>query len=192
MAVIIFLQACRPTTNDDTGFSSPSGDSTQATGPGTTSSPNDTTTLAMHGGIGSSGDFMVAAAEKGLTEVKLAELALERSNSAKVKEFAQMMLKDHNAANAELNSLAQKKNVSLPSTLCMECKATYDALSKKDGRDFDSTYMQLMIRDHRSVLEQFVFQSTKGGDSLVKKWAADKIPALQHHLNVAEKWESSY
>jgi len=74
----------------------------------------------------------------------------------------------------------------------MECKAKYDVLSKKEKRDFDSTYMQLMVKDHRAVLEKFVFQSDKGGDSLVKKWAADKIPALQHHLNVAEQWKRSY
>lgn len=195
---LIFAISCRPATNDQTGFSSPSGDSTSANsnniaGSDTTQGySGDTTSLAMNGQVGSSGDFMVAAAEAGLTEVKLAELALERSNSAKVKEFAQMMLKDHNAANAELMKLAQKKNVSLPSSLCMECKATYDALSKTDGRAFDSTYMQLMVKDHRAVLEKFVFQSDKGGDSVVKKWAAGKIPTLQHHLNTAEKWKRSY
>jgi putative membrane protein len=197
LSVLLFIlfQSCRPSTNDQTGFSSPSGDSTQQTtshGEDTTSAPNDTSSLLMHGNVGSSGDFMVSAAEAGLTEVKLAELALERSNSAKVKEFAQMMLKDHNTANVELSALAKKRSVSLPSSLCMECRATYDALSKKKGKEFDSTYMQLMVKDHRAVLQQFVFQSDKGGDSLVKKWAADKIPTLQHHLNTAENWRRSY
>lgn len=199
VVVLVLFQSCRPTTNDQTGFSTPSADSTQgstSTAESQTStdagSGSDSTGLAMQGDIGSSGDFMIAAAESGLTEVKLAELALERSNSAKVKEFAQMMLKDHNTANAQLMKLAQTKSVTLPSSLCMECKAKYDALSKIEGRAFDSTYMLLMVKDHRATLEKFVFQSDKGGDSLVKKWAADKVPTLQHHLNTAEKWQQKF
>lgn len=201
--VLIFASAigCRPTTNDDTGFSSPSGEApsdssststTLMTADTANASGSSDSTSLMQGEVGSSGDFMVAAAESGLTEVKLAELALERSKSAKVKEFAQMMLKDHNTANAQLTKLAQTKDVTLPSSLCLECKATYDALSKIEGRQFDSTYMLLMVKDHRAALEKFVFQSSQGGDSVVRKWAADKVPTLQHHLNTAEKWQRKF
>jgi putative membrane protein len=199
LVAIVLLQSCRPSTNDKTGFSTPgSKDTTQqqpasgedaAMTEGSTATDSSGNKVPMQGEVGSPGDFMIAAAEAGLTEVKLAELAMERSVTPKVKEFAQMMLKDHNAANAELRTLAQKKNVELPSSLCMECKAKYDALSKKEHADFDSTYMQLMIKDHKAVLERFVFQTTAGGDKDIKQWAAQKIPTLQHHLNTAQAWQ---
>jgi len=61
--------------------------------------------------------FAVSAADAGLMEVQLATLALSKATSGKVKEFAQMMLDDHTKANEELKALAQKKNITLPSSL---------------------------------------------------------------------------
>jgi putative membrane protein len=147
--------------------------------------------IPMNGKVGSSGDFMTAIAEANLTEVKLSELAMERTKSPKVKKFAQTMLKDHNAANTELVALGQELQVKLPSSLCLECRATYDALAKQKGPAFDSVYTQLMIKDHRNVLEKFVFQSKSGSNDKIKKWAAQKVPVLQQHLSMAEALDDS-
>ena len=65
-------------------------------------------------------EFAVSAADAGMMEVQLATLALSNGSSAKVKEYAQMMLDDHNKANDELKALAQKKNISLPAALSEE------------------------------------------------------------------------
>jgi len=203
------LITCRPVSNDD-GTNEKAGEPTGSIGAsdttgGTTKSDanSDATTRSapagdssstnapMSGEIGSSGDFMTSAAEAGQTEVKLSELALERSKSAKVRKFAQVMLKDHNAANTELVQLAKEVNVELPSSLCMECEAKYNALAKKKGPEFDSVYMQLMVKDHRNILEKFVFQTRSGSNEKVKQWASKKIPSLQQHINMAEAWDDS-
>lgn len=185
---LVLLQGCRPVTNDTAGGSM---DSVSADSTVKSNIDSLRTGAPMNGEVGSSGDFMISAAEAGLTEVKLAELALERSVNPRVKEFAQMMLKDHNATNAELVKLGKDLSVELPSSLCMECEATYDALAKKKKDEFDSVYMQLMVKDHRNVLEKFVFQSTNGSNEQVRKWAAQKIPVLQQHINEALEWDNT-
>lgn len=188
--VVVCIHGCRPSTTDAVSSSGGNDSLSQSPTPRDTSTLDTTaTTLPMQGEIGSSGDFMIAAAEVSLTEVKLSELALERSVTPKVKEFAQMMLKDHNTTNSELKKLAEKKSVEIPSSLCMECEAKYNALAKRKGAEFDSIYMHLMAKDHKAVLEKFLFQSTRGGDVEIKKWAAEKIPTLQQHLNAAETWQ---
>lgn len=196
LAVVVF-QSCRPVTDDNAAgnaeepVGSMDASSPQSTSGDTANSAVDSITnkAPMSGEVGSSGDFMVASAEAGLTVVKLSELAMERSKTKKIRDFAQSIVKDHNASNVELVKLAKDIDVELPSTLCMECRATYDALAKKEGPEFDSVYMELMIKDHKAELERFVFQTTSGSNEAVKKWASQKVPMLQRNLDVAENWK---
>ncbi len=51
-----------------------------------------------------------------MAEVEAGNLARQKSNNAKVKDFAAMMVKDHTAANDTLKSLAASKNITLPSS----------------------------------------------------------------------------
>lgn len=197
LLVISFsLLTCRPSVNDGTtqDVSGSDSDSTMMSqDPASDDGASDSTgnRKPMIGEVGSSGDFMITAAEAGLTEVKLSELALERSKSPKVKKFAQMMLKEHNDSNAELMKIAKDANVTLPAQLCMECEAKYNALAKNDNAAFDSVYTQLMIKDHKALLEKFVFQTTSGSNGNIKKWASEKVPVLQRSLNAAMALDDS-
>lgn len=196
---LVLLQSCRPVTDESAATASqePIGsmDSTstltQTTDTTNTGGDSIANRAPMRGDVGSSGDFMVASAEASITAVKLSELAMERSTSKKIRDFAQVVAKDHNASNVELAKLASATDVELPSVLCMECKAKYDALAKTEQAVFDSTYMTLMIKDHKAELERFVFQSTSGSHDEVKKWASQKVPVLQRNLNTAENWQKS-
>ncbi len=130
--------------------------------------------------------FMVNAAEGGMMEVKVSELALANSSNAKIKELAKHMVKDHSAANAELKALAAKKNVTLPSELGEKCTKTYNDLASKIGADFDKEYADLMVKDHKKVISEFKDEADKGDDADVKMWASGKLATLDHHLSMAE------
>ena len=58
--------------------------------------------------------FYKNAAEGGMSEVELGQLAQQKASSASVKEFGSMMVKDHSAANEKLKALAASKQVSRP------------------------------------------------------------------------------
>src|ERR1035438_2981081 len=62
-------------------------------------------------------DFIQAFAQGGMTEVKLGELAAQKGARDDVKEFGQMMVKDHTAINDDLKALAAQKGVTLPDSL---------------------------------------------------------------------------
>src|ERR1035441_5412304 len=62
-------------------------------------------------------DFILAAAQGGMTEVKLGELAAQNGKRDDVKAFGQMMVKDHTAINDDLKALATQKGVTLPDNL---------------------------------------------------------------------------
>ena len=131
-------------------------------------------------------EFAVAAADGGMIEVKLAELAATNASSKTVKDFAQNMIKDHSKANEELKALAQQKNISLPATLSDDKQKDYDDLAKKKGKDFDKAYASFMVDDHKEDVDEFEKAAKECKDPDVKAWAAGKVPTLQHHLEMAK------
>ncbi len=136
-------------------------------------------------------EFAVKAADAGMMEVQLATLALSNGASAQVKDFAQKMLEDHKKANDELKALAQKKNISLPAALSEENQKKYEDMSKKKGKDFDKDYCDQMVKDHKDVVDMFEKASENANDAEIKAWASEKLPALQHHLSMAEQMKDA-
>ena len=136
-------------------------------------------------------EFAVAAADGSMFEVQLGQLALTKASSPKVKEFAQSMVDDHTKANEELKSLAQTKNITLPSTISEEKQKDYDKLAEKSGADFDKAYSEFMVKDHKDDVDQFKKAAEKCEDAEIKSWAAEKLPVLESHLSMAESLEDA-
>ena len=132
-------------------------------------------------------DFAVEAANGGMMEVQLGTLALTKATSPDVKSFAQMMVDDHTKANNELKSLAQQKNITLPSTLDNEHQRKFDNLNEKTGTDFDKEYMDLMVKDHKEDVRKFEDEGEDGKDADLKSWASGKVATLRHHLEEAQR-----
>lgn len=130
--------------------------------------------------------FMKDAAEGGLDEVKLGQLAQQKGASDKVKMFGQRMVTDHSKANNELQMLAQQKNITLPSDISSKQKSNYKTLSEKSGNDFDKAYITAMVKDHEEDVAAFQKEANNGTDADVKAFAAKTLPTLQEHLRLAQ------
>jgi putative membrane protein len=130
--------------------------------------------------------FVMEAARGGMAEVELGKLASDKAQSEQVKQFGQRMAQDHAKANDELKSLAQQKNITIPSTLDAKDKAAVDRLSKLSGAQFDRAYMQDMLQDHRKDVNEFRKESQSGKDPDVKAWAAKTLSTLEEHLRLAQ------
>jgi putative membrane protein len=131
-------------------------------------------------------DFVLDAADAGMYEVQVAQLAKTNSSSAKVKELADHMIKDHSKANEELKSIAARKNITLPSKLSDKKQKEFDELTKLKGVEFDKEYSKEMVKDHKDAIDKFQKEADKGMDGELKAWSAGKIATLKHHLGMAE------
>ena len=131
-------------------------------------------------------EFAVSAADAGILEVQVGTLALTKATSSIVKQFAQTMIDDHTKANEELKALAQSKNITLPTILSEKHQKKVTDLEEKTGSDFDKEYIDLMVKDHKDVVDMFKKAADKCKDAELKAWAAGKISALEHHLSMAE------
>jgi putative membrane protein len=129
--------------------------------------------------------FMNDAALGGMAEVEISKLAKDRALNQRVKNFADMMINDHGAANTDLKTIAREKNVTLPDNLGKHQEHLED-LSKKNGAAFDKAYMKMMVNDHKDVVEAFEKTAESGTDPDVKTFASQKLPTLRMHLDSAK------
>lgn len=136
--------------------------------------------------------FAVEAASGGMMEVQLGRMALEQASAQTVKDFAQTMIDDHSKANAELQDLARRQSIELPATPGADHQDKIDQLAKMKGRDFDRAYVDLMVSDHESDVAAFDNQSRNGSDPSLREWAAEKLPVLRHHLDMAKEMSNTH
>lgn len=135
--------------------------------------------------------FISKAAVGGMAEVRMGKLAEQQATSPEVKDFGRRMVEDHGKADAQLQDLASKKKVAIPSDLDAMHKATYDRLSKLSGPAFDRAYMDEMLKDHRTDVAEFRIQSQTSTDPDVKDFATKILPTLEQHLTTAESLAST-
>jgi len=149
----------------------------------TTAAPHKQTSTAK---AANDNTFVTKAAEGGLAEVELGKLATEKASSDQVKQFGQRMVDDHSKANDELKTLAQQKNITLPTSISAKDKAERDRLMKLSGAAFDRAYMSAMLSDHKKDVSEFRVESTSGKDADIKAFAAKTLPTLEEHLKLAQ------
>ena len=131
--------------------------------------------------------FLKDAAEGGNAEVEGSQVALDKSGSADVKTFAQMMVDDHGKAGTELKGLADQKGVKVSDTPTITKKTEIKVLSERKGSSFDQHYADSIgVKAHQDTIKLFQKEIDKGSDADVKAWASKTLPTLQHHLEAAQ------
>ena len=177
VTALLMLSACpakeAPETTDsgvvDTG-------ATSTTGTATTS---DQSIVADSG-------FAATAAEGGMAEVALSQLAAGKASHADVKAFAQKMVADHGRANDELRQVAASRSMTLPSSLSAEHQQVRDKLNTLTGAEFDREYMRVMVADHTKAVAGFENEAGSGSDADMKNWASNKLSTLREHKQMAQ------
>ena len=131
-------------------------------------------------------NFMTQAAYANRSEVELGQLALTKSSNDSVKMFAQMMITDHTAAIASLDSLAGRYTYMLPSTPDSAHLIIKDSLNIYTGYTFDTAYINGQVRDHDRLISIYQDDITNGNADSVQAYANRLLPALQSHKMLAD------
>ena len=164
-----------------------------------TAQNSNSSTTGMGVGMGqtamvSSSDrkFAMTAAMGGMAEVETARLALTKASSDSVKQYAQKMIDDHTAANAELMQIASAKGITLPSAPDAKMRAMMAKMERLSGAAFDREYVSMAgHKDHQKMEKLFRDESTRGRDADLKAFAAKTLPVVQMHLQMARDLHGS-
>ena len=129
--------------------------------------------------------FLHEIAAAGMTEVEFDQLAQQRAGKPSVRDFGRQMVEDHSKANARLNAMVQTSEIKLPTAMNPTYKKSFDDLTRLQGAAFDRVYIKRQIDDHTRVAQMLEHQIAHGQDPQLKAFAAETLPTVRHHLEIA-------
>jgi len=130
--------------------------------------------------------FVPKAYEADQAEIRMGQLAQEKSSSEQVKSFANRIVQDHQAHLQKVQQLAHQKNIQVSDQLAPHDQKQYDRLSAMNGASFDRAFVQDMVRDHKHAIALYSEAAQNDTDSDVKALAQNTLPTLREHLQMAE------
>ena len=136
--------------------------------------------------------FIDDAANSGMFEVQVAQLAASKANDPNVKSFAGMLVDQHTAANNELVKIANARGVELPAAPKRSLRRDIEKLAKKNGDEFDRDFVRNVgIKAHEKDIKLFEKASKNVKDAELKAFVDKTLPVLREHLAAAEKLPQS-
>lgn len=132
-------------------------------------------------------NFVMKAAQGGMFEVEAGKLAESHASNAKVKAFGARMVTDHSAADNQLEAIAQRDQLSVPTSLPPDEQTELDHLKSLHGHAFDREYSNMMVKDHKQDVQDFQEAANSLSETDLRSFAQNTLPTLQSHLSMAEE-----
>jgi putative membrane protein len=131
-------------------------------------------------------DFIKEAATSDMLEIGASKLAEQKGN-ADEKKFAAQMITDHTKTSSELKSMVSgDMKGAIPTALDDSSQKKLDKLRDAKPEDFASEYDPMQVSAHNDAVSLFERYAKGGDDPKLKDWAGKTLPALQHHLEMAQ------
>lgn len=136
------------------------------------------------------GEIMAIAHAANTAEIDTGRLAKSRAQNPQVRQFAQQMIQDHTAMNAEL-----AKNLDLElmdndesQRIREDALASLDRLKGLQGAEFDRAYIESQVEMHEKVIALMQGELIPNARNPQLKSTLDKAaPKVQSHLKMARQ-----
>lgn len=129
-------------------------------------------------------DHLVEAYSGNMYEIKVSENASLNAADAEVKRIAAMMIEAHTKMNFDVQTLANSKQIVLPTNLTEDQSKCIEKLTDKSGTDYDKEYLSDLKDKHEKTIRMLEKVSEKCEDADIKNWAANSLPEVRHHLEM--------
>lgn len=152
---------------------------TQAAQPATTTQPSSQLSAIDQ-------QFMLEAAQAGLGNIAISQLALQKGTSDAVKQFAQAEIDEQNFVSQELQRIASNVGVTLPTQPTPKAQAALTQLSTLSGTQFDSAFLnEGGINAHLENAALFQRQAAFGQNPDLIALADRGLPIITQHFTTA-------
>ena len=121
-------------------------------------------------------EFVNNATNSSLFEIQSSQLAQQKSQNNRVREFAQKMVQDHTAAADRLKAAAQGQTV--PTSLDPQHSTVLQQLQSVSGADFDRRYVQHQLTGHEEAVTLFDHFAQGWGSSAAEAVRPTDAPVL--------------
>ena len=126
------------------------------------------------------------------SEIAVAKYALDRISDSRVKDYAQMLIDDHQKDQSQVKSLSSQLNIMpmAPSTdsTAQHMDNAMSMLGSADkGQSFDQAFLQLQVNDHRETIDALKALQSLSTNDQIKNHINDVLPKLQKHMDQAQE-----
>ena len=141
----------------------------------------------------STADFVNAAAISDMFEIQSGQIMKAKATGSAAAGFADHVLIDHSKTAAELQSLVANGAVKqqLPTALDRTHQMQLEKLQNASGTDMARIYIDDQVSAHRDAIDLFERYAKAGDNDALKQWADKTLPALRHHLDMAQELEKN-
>jgi len=134
--------------------------------------------------------FITDAIKGNLSEIALGKLAAKNAASEAVRSYGKILAAEHTQANDAASAVAAKLDLNPPDEPTAEAREQQTRLRKLSGRAFDKAFLNYMIEDHETNIQNFEDQ-VKAGNGETSKMAERQLPTLRKHLQLAKTLKAS-
>ena len=131
-------------------------------------------------------DFVKEVAMSDMTEIAAAKIGQKRGN-AEEKAFSAQMIADHTKTSEELKAMVPADaKAAIPAALDSSSQSKIDKLKNAKPDDFSSEFDSMQVSAHKDAVSLFERYAKGGEDAKLKGWSDKTLPALKHHLEMAQ------
>ncbi|MFN3932035.1 MAG: DUF4142 domain-containing protein [Brevundimonas sp.] len=140
-------------------------------------------------GANTVGGYVPNAAEGDMYEIMAADIALERSQNAQIRELATMIKTDHTAASNAMKAVVPQAapDVALPTELDERRQGMLDNLRSASAETFERTWIDQQIAAHNEALTLHRGFSDNTDAPQLAEHARSVVPKIEAHLRQAEQ-----
>lgn len=125
-------------------------------------------------------DFVNQTAIANMFGVESATLALHKTSSPAIKDFAHRLADDHAAATSSLRRIiAKRSDIALPDRPDSKHLVLLRDLADKQGADFDRAYVEAQRSTHHESVVTMERYASEGTDPELKSFAAQMLPVFR-------------
>jgi putative membrane protein len=137
-------------------------------------------------------EYAAMAGGSDMYEIESSKLAMEKSQNKDLKDFAQMLVTDHQKSTDQLKSAAREAQpaVTVSPKMTPEQESNLQALRSANGAQFDQAYLQQQVAAHQKALAMVQGYAQNGDVPSLKQHASTVSGPIQQHLEKAQQLQS--
>lgn len=119
-------------------------------------------------------------------EVQSSQLALTRSVSPRVRQFAHLMIRDHSRADRQLTATARRVGIRTPDGIDAWHLRLLGTVRRARGPEFQRAYIDTQVDAHLRLVSLHRNYLRNARNSQVRRVAERWLPVFQEHLRMAQ------
>ena len=132
--------------------------------------------------------YVMAAGMSDLFEINSSQIALQKSQNPKVRQFASMLIKDHTKTTAATMKAAQRAGLNPPPPMLdAGATASITELQNASAADFDRIYLAQQVPAHQNAFSLHSHYANAGDERALRTSARMALDPIRQHLDAATK-----